>query len=161
MVFTNPGRPLALVEVAIPEPDENQLLIRVGACAVCRTDLHIIDGELANPKRPLVPGHEIVGVVTGKGARAERFSVGDRVGVPWLGWTCGVCPFCRSRRENLCSRPVSPAIRSTAASPNSRSRISASVLRYPSGIRTWRRRRFSVPASSAIARCGRQATGSG
>jgi propanol-preferring alcohol dehydrogenase len=104
MVLEGPGRPLALTEIAPPTPAGDQLLIRVSACAVCRTDLHIVDGELPAPKRALVPGHEIVGVVTQKGERVDRFAVGDRVGVPWLGWTCGVCPFCRSGRENLCDR---------------------------------------------------------
>jgi propanol-preferring alcohol dehydrogenase len=104
MVFTSPGRPLAITETVAPRPDEQQVLIRVGACAVCRTDLHIVDGELENPKLPLIPGHEIVGVVTAVGAQVDRFAVGDRVGVPWLGWTCGVCGFCRSGRENLCDQ---------------------------------------------------------
>jgi propanol-preferring alcohol dehydrogenase len=80
------------------------VLLRVTACAVCRTDLHVVDGELPHPKLPLVPGHEIVAVIAAKGARVERFAVGDRVGVPWLGWTCGVCDWCRSGRENLCDR---------------------------------------------------------
>jgi propanol-preferring alcohol dehydrogenase len=78
------------------------VLLRVRACAVCRTDLHIVDRELTNPKLPLVPGHEIIGVVIEKGSGVDRFALGDRVGVPWLGWTCGVCAFCRTGRENLC-----------------------------------------------------------
>src|SRR5580698_5742781 len=102
MMFEGPGRPLAATEIAPPTPGEDQLLIRVSACAVCRTDLHIVDGELPDPKQALVPGHEIVGAVVRKGNRVDRFEPGDRVGVPWLGWTCGVCPFCRSGRENLC-----------------------------------------------------------
>ena len=102
MVFSGPGKSLAHIEMALPRPDEQQVLVRVSACAVCRTDLHVVDGELTEPKLPLVPGHEIVGVVADKGARVDRFSLGDRVGVPWLGWTCGVCGFCRSGRENLC-----------------------------------------------------------
>jgi propanol-preferring alcohol dehydrogenase len=104
MVFTAPGRPLTLTEMAAPRPEEDQVLIRVSACAVCRTDLHIVDGDLPNPKRLLIPGHEIVGTVIEAGARVDRFAVGDRVGVPWLGWTCGVCAYCRSGRENLCDR---------------------------------------------------------
>jgi alcohol dehydrogenase, propanol-preferring len=80
------------------------MLLRVHACAVCRTDLHVVDGDLAQPKLPLVPGHEIVGVVAELGAGVDRFRIGDRVGVPWLGWTCGVCEFCRSGRENLCAQ---------------------------------------------------------
>ena len=102
MVFAAPGQPLALTELPNPHPGEGQVLIRVAACAVCRTDLHIIDGDLAHPKPALVPGHEIVGVIAQTGIGSERFAVGDRVGVPWLGWTCGVCQFCRSGRENLC-----------------------------------------------------------
>jgi propanol-preferring alcohol dehydrogenase len=104
MVLAEARRPLALAELEVPRPEDGQVLIRVGACAVCRTDLHIVDGELAEPKLPLVPGHQIVGVVVERGPRVERFAVGDRVGVPWLGWTCGVCKFCRSDRENLCDK---------------------------------------------------------
>ncbi len=104
MVFEGPGLSLAATEIDPPTPGEGQVLIRVSACAVCRTDLHIVDGELPHPKRALVPGHEIVGVVVQQGAGADRFSIGDRVGVPWLGWTCGVCLYCRSGRENLCDR---------------------------------------------------------
>ncbi len=80
------------------------MLIQVSACAVCRTDLHVVDGELTGPKLPLIPGHEIVGRVSALGLHVDRFAVGDRVGVPWLGWTCGVCQFCNSGRENLCSQ---------------------------------------------------------
>jgi propanol-preferring alcohol dehydrogenase len=104
MVFTGVGKALTPTTVPSPEPDDDQVLIRVTACAVCRTDLHIVDGELRDPKLPLIPGHEIVGVVVRRGARVDRFAVGDRVGVPWLGWTCGVCPFCAEGRENLCDR---------------------------------------------------------
>ncbi|HRI54117.1 MAG TPA: zinc-dependent alcohol dehydrogenase family protein [Pseudomonadota bacterium] len=102
MVFTAPGKPLAHTELAPPRPGPTQVLLRVTACAVCRTDLHIVDGELAAPKPQLVPGHEIVGRVVATGAQVQRFAVGDRVGVPWLGWTCGACSYCRSGRENLC-----------------------------------------------------------
>jgi propanol-preferring alcohol dehydrogenase len=102
MVLEGARRPLVERELATPRPNETQVLIRVSACAVCRTDLHVVDGELPKPKLPLVPGHEIVGVVVETGARVTRFAVGDRVGVPWLGWTDGVCSFCRSARENLC-----------------------------------------------------------
>ncbi len=99
-----PRQPLRLEAVAVPTPGPGQVLIRVHACAVCRTDLHVVDGELTQPKLPLVPGHEIVGSVAALGADAERFRIGDRVGVPWLGWTCGICDFCRSGRENLCAQ---------------------------------------------------------
>jgi len=102
MVLERPGEALRLREVALPEPRHGQVLVRVLACAVCRTDLHVVDGELPNPKLPLVPGHEIIGVVVGTGSGVARFIAGDRVGVPWLGWTCGECEYCRSGRENLC-----------------------------------------------------------
>jgi propanol-preferring alcohol dehydrogenase len=86
----------------VPEPGPRQLLLRVAACGVCRTDLHVVDGELPHPKQPVVPGHEIVGTVVAQGAGAQRFAIGARVGVPWLGSTCGSCAFCVSGRENLC-----------------------------------------------------------
>jgi propanol-preferring alcohol dehydrogenase len=104
MVLQKPGEVLRLMEVAEPKPREGEVLLRVQACAVCRTDLHVVDGELKQPKLPLIPGHEIVGVVEASGAAADRFKAGDRVGVPWLGWACGVCRFCASGRENLCER---------------------------------------------------------
>jgi propanol-preferring alcohol dehydrogenase len=87
-----------------PKSGENEVLVEVRACAVCRTDLHVVDGELPKPKLPLVPGHEIVGAIVAMGERVERFNLGDRVGIPWLGWTCGECAFCRSGRENLCNQ---------------------------------------------------------
>ncbi|HZU88165.1 MAG TPA: alcohol dehydrogenase catalytic domain-containing protein, partial [Stellaceae bacterium] len=98
------GAPLVAAELPTPSPGPRQVLIKIGACAVCRTDLHVVDGELPDPKLPLVPGHEIVGTIVGKGAEVERFALGERVGVPWLGWTCGACEYCRSGRENLCDR---------------------------------------------------------
>jgi propanol-preferring alcohol dehydrogenase len=103
-VLTAAGRPLAAAELPAPRPGPQQVLIEVRACAVCRTDLHVLDGELPNPKLPLVPGHEIIGTVVEKGKSVDRFAVGERIGVPWLGWTCGVCEYCRSGRENLCDR---------------------------------------------------------
>src|SRR5262249_39616705 len=97
-----PGSPLREAEVAVPQPGPGQVVLAVHACAVCRTDLHIVDGELPRPKLPLIPGHQIVGRVTARGPGAERFASGDRVGVPWLGWTDGRCRYCLSGRENLC-----------------------------------------------------------
>lgn len=102
MQLQAPLQPLRAVYLPIPSPGHGQLLLRVRCCAVCRTDLHIVDGELPHPRLPLVPGHEIVGEVVELGEGAEGFGIGDRVGVPWLGWTCGVCRYCRSGRENLC-----------------------------------------------------------
>lgn len=104
MLLERQCAPLRQAEVPDPIPTRNQVLLRVLACGVCRTDLHIADGELSRPKLPLVLGHEIVGEVIGKGAGVDRFEVGDRVGVPWLGWTCGRCSFCTSGRENLCDQ---------------------------------------------------------
>jgi propanol-preferring alcohol dehydrogenase len=102
MILDTPGQPLRLAEIAMPLPGDDEVLLRVHACGVCRTDLHVLDGELPHPKLPLILGHEIVGVVAGKGARVERFAIGQRVGVPWLGRTCGHCRYCTSGRENLC-----------------------------------------------------------
>jgi propanol-preferring alcohol dehydrogenase len=103
-LLTAARQPLIAAELPVPRPGPQQVLIAVRACAVCRTDLHVVDGELADPKLPLVPGHEIIGIVVEKGEEADRFAVGDRVGVPWLGWTCGVCAYCRAGKENLCDR---------------------------------------------------------
>jgi propanol-preferring alcohol dehydrogenase len=104
MVLETPRHPLVAREVQLPGLGAGELLIKIAACAVCRTDLHVIDGELTNPKLPLVPGHEIVGVVSATGPGVARFKVGDRVGVAWLGWTCGVCAYCRTGQENLCDQ---------------------------------------------------------
>ncbi len=102
MLLDAPGQPLRSAEVPDPVPGPGELLLRVSACAVCRTDLHVIDGDLPRPKLPLVLGHEIVGVVEAVGAGEVPFAAGDRVGVPWLGSTCGTCRFCREGSENLC-----------------------------------------------------------
>src|SRR5436309_10285928 len=100
MVLGTPGRALRVANLSRPSPGQNQILLRVHVCAVCRTDLHVVDGELPRPKLPLVPGHQIVGTVIE--SRGERFSAGERVGVPWLGWTDGTCRYCLGGRENLC-----------------------------------------------------------
>ncbi|MFA9462482.1 zinc-dependent alcohol dehydrogenase family protein [Thiohalorhabdus methylotrophus] len=104
MVFEGVGTPLQLQEVPKPRAERDQLLIRVRACGICRTDLHIIDGELDEPKLPLIPGHQVVGEVEDVGAEVTGFRPGDRVGVPWLGSTCGECRYCRAGRENLCEQ---------------------------------------------------------
>lgn len=104
MLLEAQRRPLRLVDLPVPKPDAMQVLVKVAACAVCRTDLHLVDGELTNPKLPLIPGHEIVGTIMEKGRGVKRFKIGDRVGIPWLGWTCGECKFCCSGRENLCDQ---------------------------------------------------------
>ena len=105
MVLDRPGEPLRAREVPDPEPGPGQIRLRVSACGVCRTDLHVVDGELPDPALPLVPGHQIVGRVDRVGPGASRFALGQRVGVPWLGRACGACRFCRSGRENLCDAP--------------------------------------------------------
>ena len=99
------GRPLKLIEQETPRPGDGQVLVEVAACAVCRTDLHVVDGDLAHPKLPLVPGHEIVGCVISMGEGAAGFGLGDRVGIPWLGHTCQACRYCHSDHENLCDNP--------------------------------------------------------
>jgi len=104
MVLEAARQPLQLRDLAVPSPGHDQVLLRVSACAVCRTDLHIVDGELDQPKLPLVIGHQIVGRVVAAGERADRFQTGQRVGVPWLGWTDADCRFCRRGLENLCER---------------------------------------------------------
>lgn len=96
------GRPLRLVEREAPKPRDDEVLVEIAACAVCRTDLHVVDGDLPKSKLPLIPGHEIVGRVVAKGGIVSNIAIGDRIGIPWLGRTCGTCPYCRSERENLC-----------------------------------------------------------
>lgn len=106
MILEKPRQPLKEVELPEPEPAQGQLLVRVQACAVCRTDLHILDGELKNPSLPLILGHQIVGEVVKIGADVDEKLLGQVVGIPWLGWTCGECKFCRSERENLCDKAL-------------------------------------------------------
>ncbi|BBL56591.1 zinc-dependent alcohol dehydrogenase family protein [Methylomonas koyamae] len=105
MILDRAGAPLRLADCTLPAPAAKQVLLKVRACGVCRTDLHVADGELDQAKLPLIPGHEIVGEVVAKGGLAQRFALGQRVGVPWLGHTCGRCRYCLSQRENLCEAP--------------------------------------------------------
>src|SRR5262245_4715128 len=98
------GRTLHATQLPDPRPGAGEVLIRVRACGVCRTDLHVVDGELPHPKPDVIPGHEIVGTVIARGEGVERFEICARVGVPWLGWTCGACRYCRAGQENLCER---------------------------------------------------------
>jgi propanol-preferring alcohol dehydrogenase len=106
MMLESPRAPLALRERPLPAPGPGEILVAVAACGVCRTDLHVVDGELPHPKLPLVPGHEIVGRVAALGAGVAGFAIGERIGVPWLGHTCEVCPYCVADRENLCDAPL-------------------------------------------------------
>src|SRR5262250_3356442 len=105
MALLAPGARLTLVERPDPIPGPGEVRVKVSACGVCRTDLHVVDGELPDIAYPIVPGHEVVGRVDALGAGVTAPKVGERVGVPWLGYTCGECPYCRSGRENLCDRP--------------------------------------------------------
>jgi len=106
MVLERPGEPLRLMERSEPRPASGEVRVQVAACGVCRTDLHVVDGELPNPKLPIVPGHEIVGRIDKVADGADALSIGQRVGVPWLGQTCGQCRYCRNGSENLCDRPL-------------------------------------------------------
>ncbi len=106
MELARPRTPLVPRERSVPQPGPGQILVKVAACGVCRTDLHVVDGELPDGKLPIVPGHEIVGRVDAIGAQVSGFAHGQRVGVPWLGYTCGVCPYCRAGKENLCDAPL-------------------------------------------------------
>jgi alcohol dehydrogenase, propanol-preferring len=106
MILDKPGTPLREIEIPTPAPSPRQVLVRVLACAVCRTDLHVVDGELPNPKVPLIPGHEIVGEIVECGPEVQHLLVGMRIGIPWLGWTCGQCDYCKSGRENLCDQAM-------------------------------------------------------
>lgn len=103
MVFHQKGQPLVSTTLPMPIPQSGQVLVKVIACGVCRTDLHIVDGELTDPKLPLIPGHEIIGIVLRCGPNVQHLQIGDAVGIPWLGYTCGNCKYCRSHRENLCT----------------------------------------------------------
>ena len=106
MVLEKPGLPLVMRERPTPVPAAGEVLVEISACGVCRTDLHVVDGELPDPKLPIVPGHEIVGRVDATGAGVTDLVVGERVGIPWLGHTCGHCEYCESARENLCDTPL-------------------------------------------------------
>jgi propanol-preferring alcohol dehydrogenase len=105
MILEKPGTPLRLIERPDPQPGPEQVQVKITACGVCRTDLHVIDGDLTEPRLPIIPGHEIVGSVSALGEGVEGFSIGDRIGIPWLGHTCGCCSYCRSGAENLCDAP--------------------------------------------------------
>ncbi|WP_082204648.1 zinc-dependent alcohol dehydrogenase family protein [Nitrosospira briensis] len=103
MVLEGPGQPVQMRSMPRPQPGSDELLVKIAACAVCRTDLHVVDGELPDPKLPIIPGHEIIGRVVACGTNVHNFSIGERIGIPWLGWTCGHCRYCRSGQENLCT----------------------------------------------------------
>src|SRR5437762_5586130 len=106
MVMKQAKRPLVLEDVAVPSPSEYQVLVKIIACGVCRTDLHIVDSELPHPKLPLILGHEIVGMVVKRGNKVGNLNIGDLIGIPWLGYTCGECKYCRRGQENLCENAL-------------------------------------------------------
>src|SRR5215469_9533782 len=106
MVLNRPGESLAWTELPDPSPGPGEIRVRIAACGVCRTDLHVVDGELTQPKLPIIPGHEIVGRIDALGPEVAGLAIGERVGIPWLGHTCGACAYCAAGRENLCDRPL-------------------------------------------------------
>jgi propanol-preferring alcohol dehydrogenase len=105
MILENPGQPLKLVERPDPQPGPGQVQVAISACGVCRTDLHVVDGDLTEPRLPIIPGHEIIGTISALGAGVENFTLGERIGIPWLGHTCGCCSYCQTGAENLCDEP--------------------------------------------------------
>lgn len=133
MVLHKAGAPLLLEERPLPEPQAHEVRVRVLACAVCRTDLHIVDGELREPRLPLVPGHEVVGVVEAMGGAVRGFTPGERVGIPWLGGACGTCAYCRAGRENLCDAPVFTGYTRDGGFANHALADSRFVVRLPAG----------------------------
>ena len=106
MVMKELGKPLEWLELPDPLPQAGEIRVKVAACGVCRTDLHVVDGELPHPQVPIIPGHEIVGRIDALGSGVKDLEIGQRVGIPWLGHTCGVCPYCKTQHENLCDRPI-------------------------------------------------------
>ena len=154
MLLDAPHEPLRLTEAArAPRPGAGEVLIRVKACGVCRTDLHLVDGELANPRLPLVPGHEIIGTVVETGIGVERIREGDRIGVPWLGWTCGTCRYCSSGRENLCERARFTGYQIDGGYAEYTIANERYCFTIPPCSTISRRRRSSAPGSSAFVRC--------
>ena len=158
MLLERPGSPLRLAEVRRPNPAAGEVLVEVAACGVCRTDLHVADGDLANPKLPLILGHEIVGQVAGLGAGVTGFTQGERVGIPWLGHTCGVCTYCLAGAENLCDAPGFTDTRGTAAMPNSRLPTPAIASHCQATCLILKPHRYCAPVSSDIARWSRPVT---
>lgn len=145
MVLEEPGKALTLKEVDQPSPSGRQVLINISVCGVCRTDLHILDGELEDPDLPLIPGHQIVGTVEETGEEVSGFKKGDKVGVPWLGKTCGQCEFCKDGRETCAIMPCLPAMTLMGDSPNLPSPMSSTAFLFPKTIPTYRQLLCSVP----------------
>ena len=158
MVVEHPGRPLAARDLPVPEPGPDDVLVRVLACGVCRTDLHVADGDLAHPGRPVVPGHEIVGEVVRCGARVTRFRPGDLAGIAWLGWACGTCRFCASGRENLCEQARFTGWQRDGGYAEYAVADARFAFPLPTGTPTWRPRRSCARGSSGTAPGGWRAT---
>jgi len=137
MTLKKIGHPSNWTELPDRQPGPGELRIKVAACGVCRTDLHVVDGELTEPRVPIVPGHEIVGRIDAIGAGVVGLTIGDRVGVPWLGFTCGVCPYCVRGQENLCDRPLFTATRVTAASLRRPLPMHALPFPWVKSVATW------------------------
>jgi propanol-preferring alcohol dehydrogenase len=148
MVLDRAQTPLVMRERVLPAPGAGEVLIEIAACGVCRTDLHVVDGELPDPALPLVPGHEIVGRVAALGTGVAGLGLGERVGVPWLGFTCGVCPYCSAERENLCDNPRFPGSISPAFPPTRFCKPLADVRFAPKAAELLRRREMSRSANS-------------
>jgi alcohol dehydrogenase, propanol-preferring len=149
MILERPRTQLVMRERPAPVPAAGEILVEIAACGVCRTDLHVVDGELPNPKLPIVPGHEIVGRIAAMGAGVTGLAISERVGVPWLGWTCGICAYCRSGRENLCDRPLFTGYTrdgGLAAMQRTRSPMHAIASPFRNEGKTPRLRRCCVPA---------------
>jgi propanol-preferring alcohol dehydrogenase len=145
--------PLEYIEVPTPEPGPGELLIRVHACGICRTDLHTVEGEIQPTRMPIIPGHQVIGAVVSRGREAKRFREGDRVGMAWLFRTCGECPFCLTGKENLCEKAQ---FTPTGALPSTRRSTRISPTPYRPSSPTRRRHRFCAPGSLDIVPCGFQ-----
>jgi len=154
MVLERAGEPLRSMDAPDPQPSVGQVRIRVLVCGVCRTDVHIVDGELTDPTLPLVPGHQIVGVVEAVGDRVEGVAVGDRVGVPWLGWACGECRYCTTGRQNLCERALFTGYQRDGGYAETAIADARACLALPDAFPTSRRRRSCAPGRSGSAPCG-------
>jgi len=154
MVLERLGEPLRWTETPDPQPSAAQVRIRVLVCGVCRTDVHIVDGELLDPTLPLVPGHQIVGVVEAVGERVEGVAIGDRVGVPWLGWACGECGYCTTGRQNLCERALFTGYQLDGGYAETVIADARACLELPAPSPTCRPRRSCARGRSGSAPCG-------
>lgn len=156
MLLERPGKPLREVTKDIEEPSGTDLVIEVSACDICRTDRHIVDGEIISGRLPIVPGHEIVGRIVASGPAAQAFSIGERIGVPWLGGTDGSCSYCREGRENLCDRPTFTGFNRDGGYVTNVLAIPAFAFAFPRNSETSKLPLSCAPDSSAIAHSSSQ-----